>query len=425
MGRPSEKLIPILSLLFLIYTFTALPLNGQEGIDQEIKAEEDKLVQIKADIKDFESKLKETGKKEKSLLKSLDDLDREIYLRQKLLKQLRVGKRRIETKIAQKEKEIQNTQERLNLLAINLNMTGKELERLMAIVHKRAIYAYKHGFMGDLELLLTAESVNQAIVRAKYLRLIAQRDKRNILKIKEKKTEIAGLQGGTERQQARLGSQKRDLENGVKKKNANIRETRQEEAKLKRKKTSRKKLLARVRKDKDLLRKELEERKAAAKELEALIVALEKKRLEKAKVVEAGPLLADFRGRLDWPAKGRVVSHFGKSRNWKLNTITENTGIDIKAKLGSPVRAVGPGEVTIITWLRGFGNTVIISHPGGFYTVYSHLGEILCDEKERVGPGQVIGRVGDTGSVDGAKLHFEIWERRQKHNPEKWLKRRG
>jgi len=104
-----------------------------------------------------------------------------------------------------------------------------------------------------------------------------------------------------------------------------------------------------------------------------------------------------------------------------LKTITENSGIDIKVRQGTPVRAVLDGVVTTITYIRGFGNTIIIDHGSGFYTVYTHIDNVNVFEKEYITKDTIIAEVSDSGTLGEALLHFEIWSNRTKLNPEEWL----
>ena len=104
-----------------------------------------------------------------------------------------------------------------------------------------------------------------------------------------------------------------------------------------------------------------------------------------------------------------------------LNTITENLGIEIKAPLGSPVVAVDDGQVQTITWQRGRGNIIIISHDNGYYTVYTHLAEINVELSQYVQRNQIIGTVGDSGSLEGPILNFQIWKNTKNLNPEDWI----
>ena len=128
-----------------------------------------------------------------------------------------------------------------------------------------------------------------------------------------------------------------------------------------------------------------------------------------------------LKGQLPWPAQGRIIAKFGRQWNPKHKTTTDNPGIDIKGQPGSAIRSIMGGVVTTITYIRGYGTTIFIDHGGGFYTVYSHVTNIQTHVDSEVRSGDVIAYMGDSGSVNGAKLHFEIWGKGQKLNPEQWL----
>ena len=132
---------------------------------------------------------------------------------------------------------------------------------------------------------------------------------------------------------------------------------------------------------------------------------------------------ADLRGRMPWPVLGHVTSVFGTQRHAKYSTVTFNSGIDIAAKEGDAVRAVARGRVEYVSWLDGYGRTVIVNHGGGFYTVYAHLSEVMVIEKQEVEPGHPLARVGETGSLEGVKLHFEVRDKAQAVDPMQWLVR--
>jgi murein DD-endopeptidase MepM/ murein hydrolase activator NlpD len=83
------------------------------------------------------------------------------------------------------------------------------------------------------------------------------------------------------------------------------------------------------------------------------------------------------------------------------------------------VNAVAAGEVAMITWLPSYGNLVILNHANGYRTVYAHLGEIEVEKGQVVNEGETLGRSGD--SLEGPRLHFEVWKDRDKQNPESWL----
>ena len=118
-----------------------------------------------------------------------------------------------------------------------------------------------------------------------------------------------------------------------------------------------------------------------------------------------------------WPVQGKVVSNFGpiaKGRN--------NDGINIKAPLGTPVKAADAGTVAYAgNELRGFGNLILIKHSGGGMTAYAHNDRILVRKGQKVKKGEKISTVGSTGGVSTPQLHFEIRAGKKAVNPKAYL----
>ena len=91
---------------------------------------------------------------------------------------------------------------------------------------------------------------------------------------------------------------------------------------------------------------------------------------------------------------------------------------------GTPIRAVAAGAVAYRGWLKGYGNLLVLDHGDGYYTLYAHASQILVDEGDQVKGGELIGRVGETGSVEGPRLHFEVRYQSRAEDPQLWLRRR-
>lgn len=109
-------------------------------------------------------------------------------------------------------------------------------------------------------------------------------------------------------------------------------------------------------------------------------------------------------GAFAWPIRGAIVAGYGS-----LVDGVENAGINIAAPAGAPVRASADGEVVYKgDELAGYGNLLLVKHDGGWVSAYAHTGTILVDKGERVSKGQVVAKVGDTGSVTAPQLHFEL-----------------
>jgi murein DD-endopeptidase MepM/ murein hydrolase activator NlpD len=122
----------------------------------------------------------------------------------------------------------------------------------------------------------------------------------------------------------------------------------------------------------------------------------------------------DFQGNgptLTWPAEGPVISTFGRrSRSW-------HAGIDIKAEVGSEIRAAAAGIVLYSGWIRAYGQVVKIQHPDGFITLYTHNEKNMVEVGEEVEVGQLIATVGRTGHTTGPHLHFEVRRDGKAYNP--------
>jgi murein DD-endopeptidase MepM/ murein hydrolase activator NlpD len=99
------------------------------------------------------------------------------------------------------------------------------------------------------------------------------------------------------------------------------------------------------------------------------------------------------------------------------------SGINIKADRGEPIRAVYSGQTLFSSWFKGFGNMIIIDHGDHYYTVYAHLEEQFKSKGDPVEAGEVIATVGDTGSLTGAGLHFEVRHHGKPMNPLGWIKK--
>lgn len=142
--------------------------------------------------------------------------------------------------------------------------------------------------------------------------------------------------------------------------------------------------------------------------------------------LEAAPALSGFgalKGKLPWPVAARVEAGFGKVVNPKFNTVTVQKGLDLRAAAGTPVTAVADGKVAFAGWLRGYGNMAVIDHGDGYHTVAAHLAELQVRSGEQVLGGQALGPLGDTGSLKGAYLYFEIRHQGMAVDPQVWLGR--
>ncbi|MGE5179199.1 MAG: murein hydrolase activator EnvC family protein [Bacteroidota bacterium] len=359
--------------------------------------------------------------------KELESLRQQIDQRRQLSKQLRGRERNILGDLRDTEKNLQLTaryltalERRQRAVAGDLGETTSELGRTVVQLESdrrrlawRLREIYKRGRSRDIEYILSARSFGDLVTRTYYLARVAREDHEQMLVTQARRVEVQDTK-------TRLESRKRELDRIAA-------ETTREKIALAQLKDQRRSLLRQVRSDTRSNEQAQAELQRASKRIQGLIEELEKRRLAAEKGAPGLPpvLFGNFalnKGRLPWPVTGKVAVGFGNITNPRFGTTTFNSGVDISAPFGAPIAAVAKGRVDYVNWLEGFGKCAILNHGGGFYTLYAHASEISVPVGKDVAAGEVIGRVGDTGSTIGTALHFEIRRGKQALNPLEWLR---
>lgn len=395
---------------FVIIIFTFLYFGESFGqsddrdYEEELRYQNDAINALKTELKQLRLKIKTAESRERSTVNRLSSIDKEISLTNKLIQSLKYEEGKARKTIYQ--------------LKENILKNENELESLRIRYKQRVLKSYKKGNLTDLEKVLSSTTWRQAIYRSHYLKLISNIEKKLTKKIEKVLVDIS-------RQKVELEVVLRD--------NLNLKRDKQSQiTSYRNMRINREKELNRVRNDKNALTNYVSEKEEGIQQLEKIIkrVLEDKARFERElRIRQQQETLKTksfkaLKGQLPWPAGGRIISKFGRQWNPKLKTTTENPGIDIKGKPGSSIRTVLGGVVTTITYIRGYGTTIIVDHGGGFYTVYSHVTNIQTNVDSQVRNGDVIAYMGDSGSINGSKLHFEIWGKGQKLDPEKWLRKK-
>ncbi len=393
-------------IIVFLLTFQALILSqrSQPDFQKELQAQSSAIQSLKDEINATKKRIQSEGRKEKSSVRRVSNLSEEISLLQQLLKEIKKEEKLLVADISRSERKIGESEE--------------ELDTLRTRYARRLSTIYKKGQISNLEKILSSTSWRQAIYRTKYLKIISEIDQKTHDTIRSLLIQI--------------GRQKLELEAVLRKKRRLKRDREKTLASVRSKKKKEQSDLVKIRKSQKDLKVYLTEKQAGVKQLEDIIKKIQEdiarsereERIRKQQMVLKSKEFPKLKGQLQWPAEGRVVTKFGRQWNPKLKTTTENPGIDIKGKPGSQIRSVLGGVVTTITFIRGFGTTIIIDHGGGFYTVYSHVTNVETNEDSQVRSGDVIAYMGDSGSINGSQLHFEIWGQGKKLNPEYWLTRK-
>ena len=396
------SIIKSISLIFLLGFIWAQ--KSDQDFQRELKVQSSAIQSLRDEIQSTKNRIQSQNKKEKSSVRKVSNLSEEISLLQRLLKEIDKEEKLLVADISRSENQIYKSE--------------IELDSLRVRYARRLNKMYKKGQLTNIEKILSSTSWRQAIYRSKYLKIIADIDKKTYNTIRSLLVEI--------------GKQKLNLETALRKKRRLKRDRSQTLSLVQNKKRKEQKALIKIRRSQKDLKTYLSEKQAGVKQLEALITKIQddinrverETRIRRQQQALQSKEFPKLKGQLSWPAEGRVITKFGRQWNPKLKTTTENPGIDIKGKPGSPIITVLGGVVTTITFIRGFGTTIIIDHGNGFYTVYSHVTQVEINEDNQVRAGDVIAYMGDNSSINGSQLHFEIWGQGKKLDPEKWLKKR-
>ncbi|MDX1660665.1 MAG: peptidoglycan DD-metalloendopeptidase family protein [Gemmatimonadota bacterium] len=405
-ARPIRALAAALGLLLLLVAPAAAPAQEAEA---ELEAQRDRLEELQRQIEQKRTEAARLGRQESSVVNELRRVERELEVTQSLIGTLEEQIARSSTRIEDVTRELARAQDQL---AIKRQVLARRLRSI-----------YKLGKFGWFEVLLRSDSFADILARYKYLRLVGEQDRRLVER-------IARLEARVRQDRARLEAARRSL--------AEAREARVAQARpLSDSERDRSRMLRQVKSRRS-------EQLAAARQLEeettkiqSVIATLERRRAEREELARreaeaagrdapeprASTLTGDF-GALDWPVQGEILATFGRTRHPVYNTEVVNNGIDIKASRGTPVRAVERGEVVYADWNGGYGQMVILDHEGGDYSLYAHLDRIDAAIGQRVEKGAVLGTVGETGSLEGPKLHFEIRKEGKAVDPIGWLRQR-
>jgi septal ring factor EnvC (AmiA/AmiB activator) len=392
-----------ITIYFLIWCFLS-GLNGQDttrDFENELGTQDEAIESLKRQIRETKARIEQAEQQEKSTADKIFQMDKEISLTEQLINKLNREKRTAQQRLSKLEREIPETE--------------AELSALRSRYVQRAVRSYKKGTLSSLVSILSSSSWRQAVYRTEYLQIISSIERELQAAIRETITKIKDQKS---QQQVAL-ERIQTLDN----------EQRRQRSALQRSKSSKQQELEEIRKDKSELAKYMDEKQEGLQQLEEIRkqILADKERFERAEKIRLqqealnAKSFAELKGQLPWPVAGSIITRFGRQSNPELNTTTDNPGIDIRGVSGAEVRAILNGIVTTITFIRGYGTTIIIDHGGGFYTVYSHVTDLNIHVDSEVRGGDTIAYLGSADSVNGARLHFEIWGQNQKLDPEIWL----
>jgi len=361
----------------------------------EIKRLKDQSQELDQEIQKFESELKASAQKESAILNILNRFDLALNQARQKISAAKSEKKALDQKIVQSTKRSQ---------VLNKDIEIREIQ-----ASKRLVALYKLNWLGKITLLASAESMYELLKRKNAIERILAQDERLLDSLKADKARLARLLKSLNDHKAA----KLKLESDLKRQ---IKDISHERAK-------RNKILKIIRNQTALEKAAIGALTQASQELNQTIQYLTQKQAAQTRLKEPPKPFVDFKGLLRMPVGGKIVSRFGRYVDPKYKIVNFQRGIDIKADKGDPVHAVYSGRVIYADWLKGYGNIIIIDHGNNYVTVYAHTEELFKQKGESVDADEVIATVGDSGSLTGSKLHFEVRHRGKAVNPLMWIKK--
>jgi septal ring factor EnvC (AmiA/AmiB activator) len=366
----------------------------------------------------------------KDLQKKQKKLQREIEQTNKMLKQTKNDETATLNKLQLTQQNIKNQKKLIHTLDNEITALNREIKKLDLTRDslQKMLDGYKNDYadmirkshyarlqQSPLLFLVSSNSFQQFVRRARYLREFAHFRQQQVYRIEYTQAEIDVqndlLQENKNDKQTALSSRKREQEN------------------LKRDERKQQNMLSQLKsKEKDLTKQLQQQQKKAAelnKKIDDMIrqqtAKASKTSLTKEQQLLSGGFEAN-KGRLPWPVeRGMISGHYGKQQHPVYSQVTlDNKGVYIQTTEGAKARAVYKGEVTSC-FLVGGTYAVIIQH-GNYRTVYSNLSKLNVKQGDKVETKQAIGTIFTDAEQDQkTELYFQIYKDRNILNPELWI----
>jgi septal ring factor EnvC (AmiA/AmiB activator) len=364
--------------------------GGASAVAQEQGAVE--LEVLRQAIDESRSRLSGYEREERSVLEVLEAIEHSAALLAADVERARAQADEARAALARREAEAVGVAERL-----------ATLERAMSA---RAAALYRAGELGALPILFSSGDLREFLSRVQTLRRLLSHDAsllvrhRNARRSLDAARELAARAAADSEQAERvLGEREAEL---------------LEEGERKRE------LARQLRHSRSRERRALAELETASRALEEAVAALPEQGLSAPAGTPSAPF-GSLRGRLPAPVAADVARGFGRVVDSEFRTATFRKGVEFDVPVGTPVYAVADGRVRYAGRFRGYGNTVIVDHGEHYFTVSAHLSEIGVAVSDWVAAGDRLGLSGDSGSLTGAHLYFEVRRGGDAEDPSEWL----
>lgn len=364
---------------------------GPANVDRRLSAEEAKLELLNDRLSLLHRELESLDRREGSLLGELHRLDLEI----------RVAGDELELLKLNLEKGYRAMDENLK----RIQVLEKAIDELQPYLQSRARSLYKLGRLSYVRLLLSVEKPSELTRAYRYISRLAREDAEKMRLFLEDQRLLEEAKAELVVQTEAMLRMRTELEDTTRA--------------LASRRASREALLGEVYARQEMAGSLAHELEVAREELGKLVESLAAG--EPGTVDTVHLPMRMFQGEIGWPVEGEIEARFGTQLHPRFKTVTVRNGIDVMAPSGTSVAAVYEGQVVYASWFQGYGKLLILQHPGNVHSLYGYLADFQVRVGDRVARGEPIAWVGDTGSLEGPRLYFEIRAEGRPEDPEKWL----
>lgn len=400
-GRARRALASCLLATAAMVAGSASPLAGQEDIEAEIERSQDRLEQIRREQQQLAREQSQLRGTIRTVGDELRNIEAQIGSSSSALAEFDVQIGAYAASVEEATRDMLSTRDELAMRQAELR------QRLRSIYQRGRFHAFR--------VLLEARSFGDLVSRYKYLHLVARYDRILV-------DEVRTLEERLSEQRRLLAEEYAHLE-------ALRSEKRTEVADLERLERQRQRRLANVRGRVERTTSRLDELQAEEARLGNLLTNLERARREAERVAGTeteSTLRTSDLGQLDWPVEGTIVYRYGEANQGS----GARQGLGIGAPRGALVRAVEAGQVEWAGSRDLLGQTVVVSHGGGYWSVYLYLQDLRVRRGDRIEAGQVLGGVGgDEDTPEGTHMELRIFEpagnQSREVDPIRWLRSRS
>jgi murein hydrolase activator len=361
---------------------------------QEIQASQARLEEIRAERARLQRNMQTLQGRAQDLSGELTNIERQATASAEALREL--------------EYQTVALGARVDDITRQLIQSRDRLQERTVVLNQRLRVMYRQGPLHAIRVLLSAQSFADVLNRYKYLHLISVHDRLLV-------EEIGALERG-------LVLQEQELQRSMSRIEQLRAEKLSEFAQLQHLEQTRARALREVRGEVTQAERRIQQLAADERRLTALIEEMERARIEEERrraaagvAGAAGNLSVANMGQLRWPVQGQLLYGYGPERR-PGGVVLRRNGIGIRAAPGTAVAAIGQGTVVRARTMEGFGPGVVLSHGGGYYSLYLYMGEIRVREGQDVADGEVLGTVG-RGPEEGPHLYLQIHVPRQGQAP--------